>query len=305
MACGPPCGVAVDRMESSGKTITFPGRFLISVGVIAWKSNPWRPLRHGVDNSCLKGRKPVRGVKESFPGAKDGLRVEWNQRRAEADQSHRRAIPTKIGQNPYAAVCTFDFDGQEVPQCLRAVGLRPNSDDFRMRFYAPYAVPLKGKRPKRLQLPKEVHKVHTASLMFAQPYSSWAFRFRRKSAYGVHTAAYEVHTDRIMRRKCEDVSWSRRGGIFSLPFFCPYPCPSGPFRPEIDCKLFFGAFGIVFGEKGRPSGAVQPSPRRNGHALRKAGRRAGRPPWLWTMRPVRGRRWHRRRCRAGCPNPPV
>ena len=194
MACGPPCGVAVDRMESSGKTITFPGRFLISVGVIAWKSNPWRPLRHGVDNSCLKGRKPVRGAKESFPGAKDGLRVEWNQRRAEADQSHRRAIPTKIGQNPYAAVCTFDFDGQEVPQCLRAVGLRPNSDDFRMRFYAPYAVPLKGKRPKRLQLPKEVHKVHTASLMFAQPYCQADSCLRAKkciiSVYGCIRSAY-------------------------------------------------------------------------------------------------------------------
>ena len=177
-------------MESSGKTITFPGRFLISVGVIAWKSNPWRPLRHGVDNSCLKGRKPVRGAKESFPGAKDGLRVELNQRRAEADQSHRRAIPTKIGQNPYAAVCTFDFDGQEVPQCLRAVGLRPDSIVGRMQPYAPYAVPLKGKRPKRLQLPKEVHKVHTAPCMRSQPYSSLAFRFRRK----VHTDCMRLHT---------------------------------------------------------------------------------------------------------------
>ena len=43
------------------------------------------------------------------------------------------------------SVCTFRFRGQEVPQCLRAVGLRPDSDGFRMRSYAPYAVPLKGK----------------------------------------------------------------------------------------------------------------------------------------------------------------
>ena len=28
MACRPSCGITVDRMESSGKTITFPGRFL-------------------------------------------------------------------------------------------------------------------------------------------------------------------------------------------------------------------------------------------------------------------------------------
>ena len=45
-----------------------------------------------------KGRKPVRGAKESFLGAKDGPRVERNQRRAEANQFHRRAIPAKIGE---------------------------------------------------------------------------------------------------------------------------------------------------------------------------------------------------------------
>ena len=69
---------------------------------------------------------------------------------------------------------------------------------FRLKPYAPYAVPLKGKGAKRLQLPKEVHKVHTASLMFAQHYSSLAFCLSQKSAYGLHTAAYEVHTERIM-----------------------------------------------------------------------------------------------------------
>ena len=59
------------------------------------------------------------------------------------------------------SVCTFGFRGQEALQCLRAVGLKPDSIVGRMRFYAPYAVPLKGKRPKKAQLPKEVHKVHT------------------------------------------------------------------------------------------------------------------------------------------------
>ena len=89
----------------------------------------------------------------------------------------------------------FRFSRAEAPQCLRAVGLRPDSDGFRMRPYAPYALPLKGKRPKRPQLPKEVHKVHTASCMCSQPYSRLVSCLSRKSAYGLHTAAYEVHTD--------------------------------------------------------------------------------------------------------------
>ena len=97
-----------------------------------------------------------------------------------------------------SSVCTCRFRRQEPPQCLRAVRLRPDWRHWRMHFYAPYAVALKGKGPKKLQLQKLVHKVHTASLMFAQPYSSLAFCLSRKSAYGLHTAAYEVHTERIM-----------------------------------------------------------------------------------------------------------
>ena len=50
------------------------------------------------DNYPPKGRKPLRGAKESFLGAKDGPRVERNQRRAEANQFHRRAIPARIGE---------------------------------------------------------------------------------------------------------------------------------------------------------------------------------------------------------------
>ena len=73
--------------------------------------------------------------------------------------------------------------------------LRPDSNVIRIQPYAPYAVPLKGKGPKRLQLLKEVHKVHTALCMRSQPYSSLTSCSRAKSAYGLHTAAYEVHTD--------------------------------------------------------------------------------------------------------------
>ena len=85
-------------------------------------------------------------------------------------------------RNRRKSVCTFGFDGQNSPQCLRAVGLRLDFIVGRMRFYAPYAVALKGKALKKLQLRKEVHKVHTASLMSAQPYFSLAFCSNRKSA---------------------------------------------------------------------------------------------------------------------------
>ena len=95
-------------------------------------------------------------------------------------------------------VCTFGFRGQETPQCLRAVRLRPDSIVIRMQSYAPYALPLKGKRPKKVQLPKEVHKVHTASCMYSQPYSRLASCLRAKSAYGPHTAAYGSHRNQAL-----------------------------------------------------------------------------------------------------------
>ena len=97
-----------------------------------------------------KGRKPVRGAKESFPGAKrrPARRVESKTGRGESissagdsDENRRKSV--------CRSVCTFDFGGQEAPQRLRAVGLRPDSNDFRIRPYAPYAVPLKGKGRKR------------------------------------------------------------------------------------------------------------------------------------------------------------
>ena len=54
------------------------------------------------NNYHPKGRKPVRGAKESFPEAKDALRVGWNQRRAKANQFRKCPILSKIGENPYA-----------------------------------------------------------------------------------------------------------------------------------------------------------------------------------------------------------
>ena len=182
MACGPPCGVAVGRMESSEKTITSPSRFSISVDVTAWKANPRRLLRHGaapVPTTSSQARKPVRG----------GQRMAYRSkrrpaRRAESKTGGSESISSAgdSDENRPKSVCTFDFGGQEIPQCLRAVRLRPDSIVSRMRLYAPYAVPLKGKRPKKVQLPKEVHKVHTALCMSSQPYSSLAFCSSRKSA---------------------------------------------------------------------------------------------------------------------------
>ena len=151
------------------------GPFFISVDVIAWKSNPWRPLRRGVasvpTNFPRKDGSPSEGPKNGVQGQK-------TPRAAAGDDDGRRRIDFPDGRfrrkSVCTCVCTFDFGGPERPQCLRAVRLRPVLDSSRMRFYAPYAVALKGKGPKRLQLPKEVHKVHTASLMFAHPYSSLA-----------------------------------------------------------------------------------------------------------------------------------
>ncbi|KAB5908729.1 hypothetical protein GA616_02415, partial [Bifidobacterium adolescentis] len=110
-------------MERLKKQLRF--RAVFSFPVTARKSNPWRPPWRGAARHRPEGRKSVRGAKESFSGAKDGLRVKWNQGRAGADQFHGRAFSSEIGENPYA-------------------------------------VPRKGKTLKKVQLPKEVHKVHTA-----------------------------------------------------------------------------------------------------------------------------------------------
>ena len=147
------------------------------------------------DNYPPKGRKPVRGAKESFLGAKTA-------RASNGIKDGRRRINfiggrfrRESAKSVCGSVCASAFGVRKRLRCLRAVGLRPDLTFDRMRSYAPYALPLKGKGPKKVQLPKEVHKVHTASCMSSQPYSRLASCSSRKSAYGLHTAAYEVHTD--------------------------------------------------------------------------------------------------------------
>ena len=158
------------------KTITFPGRSLISVDVIAWKSNPWRPLRHGVDRMATKTLSPKR-----TKARQRGQRIVYRGKRRLARRTESKtggggsiSSAGDSGENrPKSAcgsVCTLRFRVRKRLRCLRAVGLRPVPAFSRMRFYAPYAVPLKGKGRKKVQLPKEVHKAHTSLCMSSQPY---------------------------------------------------------------------------------------------------------------------------------------
>ena len=222
-----PYGIVRKNNHVSGPFFNFSRRHCLEIESLA-PPVAWRKS-DGNNSIPQKDESPSEGPKNGIQGQKTACASAGDDGRQRRINSIDGRFRPKIGEkSACGSVCAFGFRGQGASQCLRAVGLRPDSGQGRMQSYAPYAVPLKGKRPKRLQLPKEVHKVHTASLMFAQPYSSLAFRFRRKSAYGVHTAVYEVHTDRIMRRKCEDVSWSRRGGYFQSSFFLPV---SMSFRP--------------------------------------------------------------------------
>ena len=166
-------------MRPAEKTITSPGRFLSPQASLPGNrilGAPCGTARIGWRQLPPKGRKPVRRAKEWRTGVKDDLRVERNQRRAEANQFRRRAIPAKIRMRIHMHLRFSRAGGAPMPTGSRA-GAR-----FHRRPYAPYAVPLKGKGPKKVQLPKEVHKVHTASLKLAQPYSSLAFRLWQKSA---------------------------------------------------------------------------------------------------------------------------
>ena len=149
-----PCGAAIDRMRPAEKTITSPGRFL----------SP---------KASLPGNRIL--------GAPCGTaRIGWRQlspKRTKARQKGQRmAYRGKIRMRIHMHLRFSRAGGAPMPTGSRA-GAR-----FHRRPYAPYAVPLKGKRPKKVQLPKEVHKVHTALLMFAQPYSSLTFRLWQKSA---------------------------------------------------------------------------------------------------------------------------
>ena len=77
-------------------------------------------------------------------------------RRAESKTGGGESISSAgdSDENRRKSVCTLRFRGRKRLQCLRAVGPRPDSRHRRMRFYAPYTVPLKGKRPKKGPTPK-------------------------------------------------------------------------------------------------------------------------------------------------------
>ena len=143
------------------------------------------------------------------------------------------------GENRPKSVCTFDFGGPKRLQCLRAVGLRPDSDGFRMRPYAPYAVPLKGKGPKRSDSQKRRIKCIRLSAC------ALSLTDRPIPACGqkAHNQCVRLHAKCIRTHKCDGSvrmsSEVKREDILSLSLFRLHPCPSGPLRPEIDCKLFF------------------------------------------------------------------
>ena len=128
-------------MESSGKTITFPGRFLISVDVIAWKSNPWRPLWHGINRVpttiARKDESPSEGPKNRFQGRKPA-------RASTGDDDGRRRINSIGGRfrKLFSAVIA-DVRSNALIQCPTAlpesggrrgasVALRKSSDFQRL-----------------------------------------------------------------------------------------------------------------------------------------------------------------------------
>ena len=162
MACGPPCGVAVGRMNPGRKTITSPGRFLISVDVIAWKSNPWWPLRHGANRMATtipqKDESPSEGPKNGVQGQGAPYASAGDDDRHERIDFPDGRFRRESAEIRMRIRMHFDFGGRKRLQCLQAVELRPDSIDIRMQ---PYALPLKGKGRKKVQLPKEAHKVHT------------------------------------------------------------------------------------------------------------------------------------------------
>ena len=169
---------------TAGKNNHVSGPFFISFSVVVRKSNPWRPLRHDA-NRMTTSLIPQKNESPS-EGPKNGVQGQRTPYASAGDDDGHGRINFPDGRfrrkSVCTCVCTFDFDGPKRLQCLRAVRLRPVLDSSRMRFYAPYAVPLKGKRPKKVQLPKEVHKVHTALCMRSQPYSRLVFCSSRKSA---------------------------------------------------------------------------------------------------------------------------
>ena len=158
---------ATDDARLAGKTITFPRAFYFV-------------RRHCLESESPAAPAPWRGSgandlsPQSAKARQGGQRMAYRSKRRPArragSKTGRGESISSAGdsdENRPKSVCTFDFGGPKRLQCLRAVGLRPDSIVIRMR---PYVLPLKGKGPKKIQLPKEVHKVHTALCMCSQPY---------------------------------------------------------------------------------------------------------------------------------------
>ena len=96
---------ATDDARLAGKTITFPRAFYFVRRHCLESESPTAPAPwrgSGANDFAPKRESPSERPKNGIQEQKGGLRVERNQRRAEANRFHRRAIPTRIGQNPYA-----------------------------------------------------------------------------------------------------------------------------------------------------------------------------------------------------------
>ena len=168
--------------------------FIPSAGVVR-KSNPRHLLWYGMTLVATKllpertkgrqrGQRIVSGGK-----SRPARRVESKTGRGESISSAGIFVRNRR-KSVCRSVCTCRFDGRKGLQYLRAVGLRPDSNDFRMQPYTPYAVPLKGKRPKRSNSQKRCIKYIRLFACPLSPTLHWLFARAEK----VHTDCIRLHT---------------------------------------------------------------------------------------------------------------
>jgi len=187
--CRRPYGIVRKDNHVSGSFFDFSRRHCPKIESLA---PPAARCGSDGDNYPPKGRKPVGGAKESFLGGKrrparraksktDG--GESISSAGDSDENRRKSV--------CGSVCTFGFRRAE--EASMSTGSRAKAG-FRWLPYVAVCGSLKRKRAKRLQLPKEAHKVHTASSMFAQPYCQADSCLRAKkciiSAYGCIRSTY-------------------------------------------------------------------------------------------------------------------
>ena len=131
---GPPGASAPRTMQDwPEKRLHFRGLF-ISSAVTAWKANPRRP--------CAMARLWCQRLSsQSAKACQGGQRMAYRSkrrpaRRAESKTGGGESISSAgdSDENRPKSVCTFDFGGPKRLQCLRAVGLRPDSIVIRMHF---------------------------------------------------------------------------------------------------------------------------------------------------------------------------